>query len=168
MKKGFTLIEILVVVAIIAILTTIIIVSVEQTQKKARDARRVSHIKDIQKMLIAYQSSTGSLPEGIVNEWEWGCSYEHDDCGDFLQVLVNESITKFVYKESKEGYGYRYGYFDNVDCDGDANSDIVGVLYTPCESKKCPTGEVMSSCPGWNGIGKENDESSYIIFIKEN
>lgn len=47
-KKGFTLIELLVVIAIIGLLSTLAIVSLNSARSKARDAKRVSDIRQIQ------------------------------------------------------------------------------------------------------------------------
>lgn len=51
MKKGFTLLEILVVIGIIGILLGLGAVSYSTAQKKARDARRKGDLQAIQKVL---------------------------------------------------------------------------------------------------------------------
>ncbi|PIS13297.1 MAG: prepilin-type cleavage/methylation domain-containing protein, partial [Candidatus Tagabacteria bacterium CG09_land_8_20_14_0_10_41_14] len=53
-KKGFTLIELLVVIAIIGILSSVVLASLNSARKKARDARRVADIKQIQLALEMY------------------------------------------------------------------------------------------------------------------
>ncbi|PJE73322.1 MAG: secretion system protein G [Candidatus Tagabacteria bacterium CG10_big_fil_rev_8_21_14_0_10_40_13] len=58
-KKGFTLIELLVVIAIIGILSSVVLASLNSARKKARDARRVADIKQIQLALEMYFDSTG-------------------------------------------------------------------------------------------------------------
>jgi len=57
--KGFTLIELLVVIAVIAILVTIGLTSFSSAQKKARDARRKSDLRDIKNALEEYYSTCG-------------------------------------------------------------------------------------------------------------
>ena len=59
MKKGFTLIEILVVVGIIAILIGMGTVSFSTAQKKARDARRKADMQAIQNSFEQYYSICG-------------------------------------------------------------------------------------------------------------
>lgn len=61
-KKGFTLIELLVVIAIIALLATITVVSLGQSRARARDARRLSDIKQMQTALALYVHDAGTYP----------------------------------------------------------------------------------------------------------
>jgi prepilin-type N-terminal cleavage/methylation domain-containing protein len=58
-KKGFTLLEMLVVVGIIAVLVSIGISSYSTAQKKSRDAKRKSDLKAIQNALEQYYSICG-------------------------------------------------------------------------------------------------------------
>ena len=62
LSRGFTLIELLVVIAIIGILATIVMVSLNTARAKARDARRISDVRQIQLALQMYYDSTGSYP----------------------------------------------------------------------------------------------------------
>lgn len=67
-QTGFTLIELLVVIGIIAVLTSISIVSYNTAAKKARDAKRLGDIKDIQNALEQYYAICGnSYPTPVSN-----------------------------------------------------------------------------------------------------
>ena len=63
-KKGFTLIELLVVVAIIGLLATLSIVALNNARARARDAKRVADVKQIQTALELYYNDQGAYPTG--------------------------------------------------------------------------------------------------------
>ena len=58
-QRGFTLIELLVVIAIIGLLSTMAVVSLNSARGKARDARRVSDVKQLS-TLIEMESTSNS------------------------------------------------------------------------------------------------------------
>lgn len=59
-NKGFTLIELIVVITIIAVLTVVGIVSYTGTGKKSRDSRRMADLEQIRMALELYRQGTGS------------------------------------------------------------------------------------------------------------
>ena len=61
-KKGFTLIELLVVIAIIGILTTSSVIALQASRARARDARRLADVKQIQNALALYAHDEGIYP----------------------------------------------------------------------------------------------------------
>ena len=62
--RGFTLIELLVVIAIIGILSSVVLASLNSAREKARDARRVSDLKQMQVALELYYDSHNAYPVG--------------------------------------------------------------------------------------------------------
>lgn len=60
--SGFTLIEILIVVAIIAILASVVLVGLGPTQQAGRDARRISDLHEVQNGLELYNGKCGYYP----------------------------------------------------------------------------------------------------------
>jgi prepilin-type N-terminal cleavage/methylation domain-containing protein len=66
--KGFTLIEVILVVALITILATIVIIAVNPTRQlnQADDSVRSRHIKAISSAILQYQAETGSFPGPIL------------------------------------------------------------------------------------------------------
>ena len=76
-NKGFTLIELMVVVAIIAILSTIGISGFSSAQKKARDARRRADVKTIQSSVISSADLSGNY-DAIATMNEMGGAFPVD------------------------------------------------------------------------------------------
>jgi len=64
-STGFTLIELLVVIAIIGILSGIVIAGLDGARQSARDAKRVSDLKNIQLGLALYFTDNGRYPCAI-------------------------------------------------------------------------------------------------------
>ena len=61
-KRGFTLIELLVVIAIIGLLATIAVVALQNARSKARDARRVADVKQMQTALELFFNDQQRYP----------------------------------------------------------------------------------------------------------
>lgn len=77
MRKGFTLIEILIVVAIIAILSSVVLIGLGPTQRIGRDARRLSDLRQTQNGLELYFNKCGYYP---------GTAQAGSPCGPYSQI----------------------------------------------------------------------------------
>jgi general secretion pathway protein G len=66
-RQGFTLIEILIVVAIIAILASVVLIGLGPTQRAGRDARRLSDLREIQNGLELFYNKCGYYPGTIAS-----------------------------------------------------------------------------------------------------
>ena len=61
-ERGFTLIELIVVIAIVGILTTLAVANVASSIKRARDSERINSLKQLQTALELYYQDHGSYP----------------------------------------------------------------------------------------------------------
>ncbi|MDB4992283.1 MAG: gspG [Parcubacteria group bacterium] len=100
-NRAFTLIELLVVIAIIGLLSSVVLASLNSARSKARDARRISDLHQIQTALETYYDKVGSYPP-------YGTTFVTDD----LTVLVPNYIPAFPRDPSVQtalgGTDYRY------------------------------------------------------------
>jgi len=67
MRKGFTLIEMLVVIAIIAVLAAIVAPSAFKAVDKGKISSAVGNFKSIKTAVMAYYADTGAWPADIAN-----------------------------------------------------------------------------------------------------
>ncbi len=89
-QKGFTLIELLVVIAIIGLLSSVVLASLNSARAKARDARRVSDLKQIANMIA-------TLPENQAFAGCTGADAEASTCTTpALSVYNDPSATAGV------------------------------------------------------------------------
>jgi len=84
-QKAFSLIELLVVITIIGILSTVASVSLGSSREKARDAKRLSDIKQIQTSLEMYYDAKRQYPEG-------GDICITDTPGDYIKLDPSKKI----------------------------------------------------------------------------
>ena len=63
-SRGFTLVELMVVLAIIGLLSSIVLVSLNAARIKARDATRKSQVSEFKTALELYYSRNGNYPCG--------------------------------------------------------------------------------------------------------
>ena len=61
-KSGFTLIELLVVIAIIGLLSTLSVLALNAARARARDAKRISDVQQMQTALEMYYNDTNTYP----------------------------------------------------------------------------------------------------------
>ena len=87
--KGFTLIELLVVIAIIGILSSVVLASLNTARAKARDAKRLSDMHQMQIALEFYYDFFGRYPDSD----NAGCGgWDSSGNGTFITPLVSNNF----------------------------------------------------------------------------
>lgn len=129
MVRGFTLLELLVVIGIIAILSTLAIAAVNTARAKARDVKRMHDIRQIGKALDMYYADYGKYPGSIgpgfsagYYSFVWDITLK-DELKDYIAALpvdpINNGLAPYT--------GYGYSYFVNSD---GSQYDLVTALET--------------------------------------
>ena len=99
MKKGFTLVELMVVIAIIALLTGIILVNLTGSKAKGRDAKRVSDLAQIQLAIEQYFDRCNQYPTALDTSKTDGCptSPTAISLGSFISKIPTDPSTNASY-----------------------------------------------------------------------
>lgn len=114
-QKGFTLIEILVVVAIVGMLASFILTALGAARSKGRDAKRKGDMVQLQTALELYLNTYGSYPSTGGNWWGItvsGGSHDVTGSNGYIPNLAPEFINKLpvdpiVNASGYSGYVYR-------------------------------------------------------------
>lgn len=110
MKRGFTIIEILVVVSIIALLSSVLLTSFQEARAKARDAERLREVKEIQNALELYRAQYGLYPISV-GWWRSSNPTEWDTLKNVLASYIslpNDPTLSGTPRATPGGYGYDY------------------------------------------------------------
>lgn len=102
-RNGFTLIELLVVIAIIGILSSVVVTSLNSAREKARDAARLSDIRQIQIALELYADQNGQ---------EYPIDLSDSGLNAFLSTIPTDPRTgdSYDYVSIRDDEGFCSGY----------------------------------------------------------
>jgi prepilin-type N-terminal cleavage/methylation domain-containing protein len=151
-RFGFTLIEILIVIAIIAVLASAVLIGLGPVQRQGRDARRISDLRQVQNALELYFAKCGYYP---------GTTQSGSTCGSFSQITTwtdlstalqgsNVGVTQ-VPKDPTSGKNYFYG------------TDSSGVTYTIGATLEDTNNSAFQNSPRGTINGVNCDPPNYCI-----
>lgn len=119
MRRGFTLLEILVAVTIVSLITVLSVAGYSLVRQRSRDTQRVSQIADLQKSLGLYINEVGTYPV----QAEAICLNGADAVSTALlnQKVLAQAVRDplrpndigfcYEYNSNAEGSGYTLKYF---------------------------------------------------------
>ena len=118
-KKGFTLVELLVVISVIGMLSTIAVVSLGTARQKARDTTRIATMKQVATGLEQFYADTGGYPAEVATTAAYAIG-GHVLCNATTRASGTD--------------------FDNSTCTGTAYTTVsVDPTPLPTSSVACPT-----------------------------
>jgi type II secretion system protein G len=128
-RRGFTLIELVIVISILAILAGILVPRVTNHMQGARDARRLADVKAIRSAVEQFYMDRGVFPAANTNGSYGGWDVSHD--GDFIQELLNYGYLDEVPADPLNDATYHYRYYvynaGSYGCQGTTKFFVLGV-----------------------------------------
>ena len=127
--RGFTLIELVVVISILAILSGVLVPRVSNHLKSARDARRLTDIKAVRSAIEQYHADKGSYPPANANSAFGGWDVSND--GDFIRVLRDQGYLDEDAADPINDATFHYRYYvyakGSYGCAGASDYYVLGI-----------------------------------------
>lgn len=169
-KKGFTIVELLVVVSVIGILASIVYANFGSARSASRDDVRKADLKAIELALNLYKAQHGHYPfacDNASSSWKGGTSgsYSCSDGGPYIKGLVPNFLAELPMDPQptadNEGYLYR------VDADA---SDYKLLAFKTVEAKTISSyDDEFARCPAPSGTAcpatlTTNQQTTYAVY----
>jgi len=129
-KKGFTLVELLIVIAILGVLVTIGLGSFRSSQARGRDAERKSDLKQIASSLELYFSDYEAYPDSI----PWGAEFT-DGKTVYFKVVPKDPISDYSYFYRVDSTNQKFQIFAYLENTQDPS--LIVTAYSCGPSKNC-------------------------------
>ena len=110
-SRGFTIVELLIVIVIIAILAAITIVSFNGLQVRARDNMRTDITSKIKRALEVYKIDNGRYPGATANPGNGGWEMSNDVAGSFMEYLVDSGFPSGTPVDPINSTTFRFWYY---------------------------------------------------------
>ncbi|MBP9690879.1 prepilin-type N-terminal cleavage/methylation domain-containing protein [Candidatus Woesebacteria bacterium] len=143
MKNGFTLVELIVVIAIIGLLATVGVSSYNNVLKTSRDTKRKADLAEIKKVLAFYYATNGKYPQAGGCAYGSNCYVFSTSGASWIPALIpnytealpidptNNAASPWA--TASNNYSYAYG---NVTTDGQSY-DLTARLENTSDKDRC-------------------------------
>lgn len=147
---GFTLIEMMVVIAVVGILSSVVYASFGQARAQARDKIRVATMKELQLAIQLYKNENGEYPEGCRGPGSWSgnvkvgtykCASTSDS---FIRGLVPDFLAELPKDPQYETLADNLGYIYITNAARDAYKLLA---YSTIEAADTVWGGELARCP---------------------
>ena len=158
-QSAFTLIELLVVIAIIGVLASVVLASLNTAREKARDAKRLSEMKEMEKALNIYYADNGHYPYEVdANTGSTGtiCT----SCTGGINTILKQYMGGVPQDPINDSTNYYY-YDGRQGCGGNPNK---AVLIAHMENTSL-SNRNKTICTSWGGEGQAGSTNSYMIVL---
>jgi prepilin-type N-terminal cleavage/methylation domain-containing protein len=129
-ERGFSLVELLIVIGIIMIMSAVVLNTTKGVRQKARDVQRTTDLQSITIALALYQGKYKTFP----------CTFQTSFSEDFLQFLVDEGYLEDNPQDPINEGLYRYGYNPIKDSPTGECGDGAYIWYYMETANKCTFG----------------------------
>lgn len=175
MKKfsaGFSLVEILVVIAIISILATVLLFNFREGSAQSRDVERKAELRNLQTAIELYKQENGRYPAGCKGPGVWSGENTPYTCPSGNQYIVgHESGLRFAPKfisalpTDPKLNGANSGYVYTTNADGTVYKLMARLTV---ESEVVDYGNTFKSCDATNGNVGICDNNKPIHCLESN
>jgi len=150
--RGFTLVEVLIVVAIVALLAGIVIANIQSSLDTSRDGKRVADIKQLELAFELYKETNGSYPSGYDSGVVIGV-------GNAIDTDLAPYFNEVPSDPRSDVDGFDYYYDSSVTCG--SSSAVIYAQTLETNSEKNYT----SVCTGSPSGFAEEPTDGYIIAL---
>ena len=155
-QKGFTIVELLIVIVVIGILATLVIVTFSGIQQKGRNSQRQTDINALASHVEAYYADKGSYPTAaMINDDAWRAANMK---GLDPQALKDPKATgDDLSSSAATATGNQYGY---VATSGGGACTTTGTLPATDVTSDCDKFELSAKLEGKSGTDADYKKQS--------